>query len=175
MKLLGHAFHIVAVAGQPRLKVVNLARKDVIASVVALGAINRGRAARSASVARTGPIHGFTPASNLDPAVKDLAEMFPERFNNKTDGVTPRRWSHPVGQSGQPIVGKASPPAADRARHRPQLACVGRWATDPPLFVRRPPPDWTFWNELMHGSINLFRQGVCEMFRSNSDILNTFP
>ncbi len=26
--------------------------------------------------------------------VKDLAEMFPERFNNKTNGVTPRRWLH---------------------------------------------------------------------------------
>ena len=24
--------------------------------------------------------------------VADLAEMFPERFNNKTNGVTPRRW-----------------------------------------------------------------------------------
>jgi starch phosphorylase len=24
--------------------------------------------------------------------VQDLAEMFPERFNNKTNGVTPRRW-----------------------------------------------------------------------------------
>jgi starch phosphorylase len=24
--------------------------------------------------------------------VKDLAQMFPERFNNKTNGVTPRRW-----------------------------------------------------------------------------------
>src|SRR5208337_4761683 len=32
--------------------------------------------------------------------VKDLAEMFPERFNNKTNGVTPRRWSrrHARGQ-----------------------------------------------------------------------------
>jgi starch phosphorylase len=31
--------------------------------------------------------------------VKDLAEMFPQRFNNKTNGVTPRRWllmSNPV-------------------------------------------------------------------------------
>jgi starch phosphorylase len=26
--------------------------------------------------------------------VKDLAEIFPERFNNKTNGVTPRRWLH---------------------------------------------------------------------------------
>ena len=24
--------------------------------------------------------------------VKDLAEAFPDRFNNKTNGVTPRRW-----------------------------------------------------------------------------------
>ena len=24
--------------------------------------------------------------------VKDLAEMYPERFSNKTNGVTPRRW-----------------------------------------------------------------------------------
>src|SRR5713226_10481456 len=24
--------------------------------------------------------------------VKDLADMFPERFGNKTNGVTPRRW-----------------------------------------------------------------------------------
>ncbi len=24
--------------------------------------------------------------------VKDLAEMYPQRFNNKTNGVTPRRW-----------------------------------------------------------------------------------
>ena len=23
---------------------------------------------------------------------RELAEMFPERFNNKTNGVTPRRW-----------------------------------------------------------------------------------
>jgi starch phosphorylase len=24
--------------------------------------------------------------------VKDFSEMFPERFNNKTNGITPRRW-----------------------------------------------------------------------------------
>ena len=27
-----------------------------------------------------------------DTTLKDLAEIFPERFNNKTNGVTPRRW-----------------------------------------------------------------------------------
>ena len=47
--------------------------------------------------------------------VKDLAEMFPERFNNKTNGVTPRRWllqanpslagaiTEAIGESGSPI------------------------------------------------------------------------
>lgn len=32
--------------------------------------------------------------SNLlrETTLKDLAEIFPERFNNKTNGVTPRRW-----------------------------------------------------------------------------------
>jgi glycogen phosphorylase len=34
-------------------------------------------------------IHSQLLRSNT---VKDLAEMFPERFNNKTNGVTPRRW-----------------------------------------------------------------------------------
>jgi starch phosphorylase len=35
--------------------------------------------------------------------VKDLAEIFPERFNNKTNGVTPRRWlllANPAISSG---------------------------------------------------------------------------
>ena len=34
----------------------------------------------------------FTPICCAGTTVKDLAEMFPERFNNKTNGVTPRRW-----------------------------------------------------------------------------------
>ena len=37
--------------------------------------------------------------------VRDLAEMFPERFNNKTNGVTPRRWllmSNPGSQEPSP-------------------------------------------------------------------------
>src|SRR5262249_8573021 len=35
--------------------------------------------------------------------VKDLAEVFPERFNNKTNGVTPRRWL----LSANPALAKA--------------------------------------------------------------------
>ena len=46
--------------------------------------------------------------------LKELAETFPERFNNKTNGVTPRRWllqSNPglarvitaaIGETGSP-------------------------------------------------------------------------
>ena len=33
--------------------------------------------------------------------VKDLAEMYPERFNNKTNGVTPRRW---LLQANRPLA-----------------------------------------------------------------------
>ena len=47
--------------------------------------------------------------------VRELAEMFPERFNNKTNGVTPRRW----------LLG-ANPPLA-----RAITAAIGdRWVTD---------------------------------------------
>ena len=37
--------------------------------------------------------------------VKDLAEMFPERFSNKTNGVTPRRW---LLLSNPPLAGAIS-------------------------------------------------------------------
>ena len=40
--------------------------------------------------------------------VKDLAEMFPERFNNKTNGVTPRRWL----LTGQSCARRTSSPNA---------------------------------------------------------------
>ena len=60
--------------------------------------------------------------------VKDLAEMFPERFNNKTNGVTPRRW-----------LLLANPALAQhdhrghrrRLDHRPRASCASssRWPT----------------------------------------------
>ena len=61
--------------------------------------------------------------------VKDLADMFPERFNNKTNGVTPRRWlllanpalagaiTEAIGEAGSPILSKlqkSKPLANDR-------------------------------------------------------------
>ena len=51
--------------------------------------------------------------------VPDFAELFPERFNNKTNGVTPRRWLLP----GQPRPGEAAH-RGDRRRlgHRPVAA-----------------------------------------------------
>ncbi len=48
--------------------------------------------------------------------VKDLAEMFPERFSNKTNGVTPRRW-----------LLLANPALA---RHRSREAIGDGWITD---------------------------------------------
>ena len=54
--------------------------------------------------------------------VKDLAEMFPERFNNKTNGVTPRRW-----------LILANPWRRDGDR---RLATVGSWI----LPVQSPSP-----------------------------------
>src|SRR5712664_1727511 len=43
--------------------------------------------------------------------VKDLAEMFPERFNNKTNGVTPRRW---LLESNPELAGAITQAIGDR-------------------------------------------------------------
>src|SRR5262249_49581877 len=63
---------IVEDGGARRVRMANLA-------IVASHSTNRGAAAIHSGLLRTG-------------TVKDLAEMFPERFSNKTNGVTPRRW-----------------------------------------------------------------------------------
>jgi len=39
--------------------------------------------------------------------VKDLADMFPERFNNKTNGVTPRRWLLEANPGLSEVITKA--------------------------------------------------------------------
>ena len=52
--------------------------------------------------------------------VKDLAEAFPERFNNKTNGVTPRRWL----RLANPWLcrGDHRPAIGDALDHRPRRA-----------------------------------------------------
>jgi len=56
--------------------------------------------------------------------VKDLAELFPERFNNKTNGVTPRRW-----------LLMCNPPLADTITH----AIGDGWIRDLNQLRRLPP------------------------------------
>jgi starch phosphorylase len=62
---------LVEEGGQPKIRMANLA-------IVGSHSTN-GVAAIHSSLLRT-------------TTVKDLADMFPERFSNKTNGVTPRRW-----------------------------------------------------------------------------------
>ena len=53
---------------------------------------------------------------------KDLHRMFPDRINNKTNGITPRRWLHAV----QP-----RPDRAHRRHHRPEVPRRHRRAARP--------------------------------------------
>ena len=91
--------------------------------------------------------------------VKDLAEIFPERFNNKTNGVTPRRWlllaNPPLAHAITEAIGdrwivdldelrRLKPLAADsgfqesfRPRQAPGQGEVRRLAQD------RPPGRWS--------------------------------
>jgi glycogen phosphorylase len=39
--------------------------------------------------------------------LKDFAEMLPERFNNKTNGVTPRRWLQQANPSLSRLITEA--------------------------------------------------------------------
>src|SRR5262249_403200 len=40
--------------------------------------------------------------------VKDLAEMYPDRFSNKTNGVTPRRWLLPANPDLSGVITNAN-------------------------------------------------------------------
>jgi starch phosphorylase len=71
-------------------------------------------------------IHSGLLRSHL---LKDFAEMFPERFNNKTNGVTPRRWllmaNPPLAQLITDAIGDGW--ITDLG----QLASISRFAGDP--------------------------------------------
>ncbi len=62
---------LIEEAGEPKIRMANLA-------IVGSHSTN-GVAAIHSELLRT-------------MTVRDLAELYPERFNNKTNGVTPRRW-----------------------------------------------------------------------------------
>ena len=61
--------------------------------------------------------------------VRDLAEAFPERFNNKTNGVTPRRWlrlANPaLAETISAAIGDSGSPTSRNCKS------FGRWRTTP--------------------------------------------
>jgi starch phosphorylase len=63
-------------------------------SVLEEGAVRQVRMANLAIVGShsTNGVSAIHSQLLRERTVRDLAEMFPERFNNKTNGVTPRRW-----------------------------------------------------------------------------------
>ncbi len=61
--------------------------------------------------------------------VADFAEMFPERFSNKTNGVTPRRWLLLANPCLSSVITEAIGP--DWITHLDQLQKLKAFATDP--------------------------------------------
>src|SRR4029434_2641236 len=63
-------------------------------SVIEEGPVKHVRMANLAIVGShsTNGVAAIHSALLRSTTVKDLSEMFPERFSNKTNGVTPRRW-----------------------------------------------------------------------------------
>ena len=117
-------------------------------SLIQEGAVKRVRMANLAIVGShsTNGVAAIHSALLRSTTVRDLSEMFPERFNNKTNGVTPRRWlllANPVlaetitGAIGDGWITDLSElarlaPHADDAAFRDaflQLASTRRWPT----------------------------------------------
>jgi starch phosphorylase len=86
--------------------------------------------------------------------VKDLAEMFPERFSNKTNGVTPRRW-----------VLLANPPLA-----RTITEAIGEgWVTDLAELARlKPLADDRGFRDAFHSAKRAAKAAFAEWLRSAS-------
>jgi len=86
--------------------------------------------------------------------VKDLAEMFPERFSNKTNGVTPRRW-----------LLLANPPLA-----RIITEAIGEgWATDLSELARlKPLAEDRGFRDAFHAAKRAAKAAFAEWLRSAS-------
>lgn len=86
--------------------------------------------------------------------VKDLAEMFPNRFNNKTNGVTPRRW-----------LRLANPALADAISR----AIGEEWITDLSLLKElRPLADQSAFHDAVKGAKRAAKLAFCDWLRSNT-------
>ena len=58
--------------------------------------------------------------------VSDFAEMFPERFNCKTNGITPRRWLYQANPRLPAVSGAMLPAVAGHPKHEERhLARLG--------------------------------------------------
>ena len=83
------------------------------ASLIEEGAVRKVRMANLAIVGShsTNGVAAIHSCLLRTTTVKDLAELFPERFNNKTNGVTPRRWlllaNEPLARSITNAIGDA--------------------------------------------------------------------
>ncbi len=88
--------------------------------------------------------------------VKDLAEVFPERFNNKTNGVTPRRW-----------VKLANPSLADTI-----TAAIGdRWVADLwELKKLKPLADDPAFRDAVHKAQRMCKARFADWLRGSLDV-----
>ncbi len=89
--------------------------------------------------------------------VKDLAELFPERFNNKTNGVTPRRW---LLLANPALAGVISTAIGDK------------WITDLPELERlKPLADDSGFRDAVSGAKREAKAQFADWLKSTSGIL----
>ena len=89
--------------------------------------------------------------------VKDLAQMYPERFNNKTNGVTPRRWLVLANPALAAVITEA----------------IGdRWITDlSELKKLRPLADDSGFREAVRRAKRDAKSGFAQWIRSNAGVI----
>jgi starch phosphorylase len=89
--------------------------------------------------------------------VKDLAELYPERFNNKTNGVTPRRWLVLANPALAAVITEA----------------IGdRWITDlSELKKLRPLADDSGFREAARRAKRGAKSGFAQWIRSNAGVI----
>ncbi|HWL71309.1 MAG TPA: glycogen/starch/alpha-glucan phosphorylase [Geminicoccus sp.] len=88
--------------------------------------------------------------------VRDLAELYPERFSNKTNGVTPRRW-----------LLMANPALADSIT----TAIGNRWITDLAELERLAPlAEDSGFRDAVHAAKHRAKTGFADWLKTNSGV-----